>query len=68
MTLYPNIYRTLAPGPVVELRGYAAASRLAGKLYACLDYGGPTGTARDGWPRGCWPWPPSGRSWPPARP
>ena len=48
MTLYPNIYRTLAPGPVVELRGYAAASRLAGKLYACLDYGGPTGTARDG--------------------
>ena len=25
----------------------------------------PPGTA---WPRGCWPWPPSGRFWPPARP
>ena len=48
MTIHPNIYRTLAPGPVVELRGYAAANRLGGKLYACLDYGGPTGTARDG--------------------
>ena len=27
MQLYPNIYRTLAPGPIVELRGYAAACR-----------------------------------------
>ncbi len=48
MTIYPNIYRTILPGPVVELRGYASACRLPGKLYACLDYGGPTGTARDG--------------------
>ena len=48
MTLYPNIYRTLAPGPMVELRGYASACGLPGRLYACLDYGGPTGTARDG--------------------
>ena len=48
MQLYPNIYRTLAPGPIVELRGYAAACRLPGRLYACLDFGGPTGTARDG--------------------
>ena len=28
MQLYPNIYRTLAPGPIVELRGYAAACRI----------------------------------------
>ena len=48
MTLYPNIYRTIAPGPMVELRGYAAACGLKGRLYACLDYAGPTGTARDG--------------------
>lgn len=48
MTLYPNIYRTLAPGPMVELRGYASSCGLPGRLYACLDYGGPTGTARDG--------------------
>ena len=34
MELYPNIYRTLAPGPMVELRGYAAACRLPGRLYA----------------------------------
>ena len=48
MTLYPNIYQTIAPGPLVELRGYASACGLPGKLYACLDYSGPTGTARDG--------------------
>ena len=48
MELYPNIYRTLTAGPVVELRGYAAACRLPGRLYAYLDYNGPTGTARDG--------------------
>ena len=44
MKLCPNIYRALAPGPLVELRGYAAACGLPGKLYACLDYAGPTGT------------------------
>ncbi|HJB58503.1 MAG TPA: pyridoxal-phosphate dependent enzyme [Candidatus Faecalibacterium faecipullorum] len=48
MTVYPNLYRTLAPGPALELRGYAAACGLPGRLYACLDYAGPTGTARDG--------------------
>ena len=48
MQLYPNIYRALRPGPIVELRGYAAACRLPGKLYAYLDFDGPTGTARDG--------------------
>ena len=33
---------------MVELRGYAAACRLPGRLYAYLDCNGPTGTARDG--------------------
>ncbi len=46
--IYPNIYRTLAPGSVVELRGYAAACGLPGRLYAWLDFAGQTGTARDG--------------------
>ena len=48
MSIFPNVYQTLTPCPIVELRGYAAACGLGGKLYAYLDYGGPTGTARDG--------------------
>ena len=32
----------------MELRGYAAACGLKGRLYAYLDFAGPTGTARDG--------------------
>ena len=42
-----NIYQTLLPGPIVELRGYLAACGLRGRLYAYLNYNGPTGTARD---------------------
>jgi len=45
--IYPNIYQTLLPGPIVELRGYLAACGLRGRLYAYLNYNGPTGTARD---------------------
>lgn len=45
--VYANIYQTLRPCPIVELRGYAAARSLAGRLYAYLDFNGPTGTARD---------------------
>ncbi|MGN0707701.1 MAG: pyridoxal-phosphate dependent enzyme [Faecalibacterium sp.] len=48
MAIFPNIYQTLSPCPIVELRGYAAACGLGGKLYAYLDFSGPTGTARDG--------------------
>lgn len=47
MPIAPNVYQTLTPCPIVELRGYAADCGLAGRLYAYLDYGGPTGTARD---------------------
>lgn len=48
MPICQNFYQTLAPCPVVELRGYAAAKGLKGHLYAYLDFNGPTGTARDG--------------------
>lgn len=47
MAIYPNIYQTLVPCPIVELRGYLAACGLKGRLYAYLDYNGPTGTSRD---------------------
>ena len=48
MPIYPNFYQTLNACPIVELRGYAAACGLKGRLYAYLDFNGPTGTARDG--------------------
>ena len=32
----------------MELRGYLAACGLKGRLYAYLDFNGPTGTSRDG--------------------
>ncbi len=57
MPIYPNIYQTLLPGPIVELRGYLAACGLRGRLYAYLNYNGPTGTARDELAEGCWRWP-----------
>ena len=44
----PIFYQTLSACPIVELRGYAAACGLKGRLYAYLDFAGPTGTARDG--------------------
>ena len=48
MPIYPNFYQTLTACPIVELRGYAAACGLKGRLYGYLDFAGPTGTARDG--------------------
>ena len=45
--IYPNFYQTLLPCPIVELRGYLADCGLRGRLYAYLDFGGPTGTSRD---------------------
>ena len=47
MAIYPNFYQTLLPCPIVELRGYLAACGLKGRLYAYLDFNGPTGTSRD---------------------
>ena len=47
MAIYPNFYQTLLPCPIVELRGYLSACRLKGRLYAYLDFDGPTGTSRD---------------------
>ena len=44
MPIYQNLYQTLLPCPIVELRGYLAACGLRGRLYAYLDYNGPTGT------------------------
>ena len=41
MPIYPNIYQTLLPGPIVELRGYLAACGLRGRLYAYLNCNGP---------------------------
>ena len=48
MPIYPNFYQTLSACPIAELRGYAAACGLKGRLYAYLDFAGPTGTARYG--------------------
>lgn len=48
MPVFRNFYQTLSACPIVELAGYAAACGLNGRLYAYLDFGGPTGTARDG--------------------
>ena len=48
MPIHPNFYQTLLPCPIVELRGYLAACGLKGRLYAYLDFNGPTGTSRDG--------------------
>ncbi len=43
-----NYYQTLYSCPIVELTGYVRAAKLPGRLYAYLDFGGPTGTAKDG--------------------
>lgn len=47
MALYSNFYQSLQPCPIVELRGYTAARGLGGRIYAYLDFNGPTGTSRD---------------------
>jgi cysteine synthase A len=47
MAVFQNFYQMLSPGPIVELKGYAAAHKLNGQLYAYLDFAGPTGTSRD---------------------
>ena len=54
MPIYPNIYQTLLPGPIVELRGYLAACGLRGRLYAYLNYKAPPARRGTSWLRGCW--------------
>lgn len=43
-----NIYNTLYERPTVVLNGFAARHRLQGELLAYLNYGGATGSAKDG--------------------
>ncbi len=43
-----SYYHTLYDCPIVELSGYVRACKLPGRLYAYLDFGGATGTAKDG--------------------
>ena len=48
MAILRHYYQSLYENPVVELSGYTAAHSLPGMLYAYLDFGGATGTAKDG--------------------
>lgn len=43
-----SYYHTLYNCPIVELSGYTRAHKLSGSIYAYLDFGGATGTAKDG--------------------
>lgn len=42
-----NVYNTLYQRPTVRLDGYCALHGLPGELLAYLNYGGPTGSAKD---------------------
>ena len=48
MSIWKHYYQSLYNCPIVELSGYTAAHSLSGKIYAYLDFGGATGTAKDG--------------------
>lgn len=48
MSVLENYYEHLYHGPVVSLRGYCAHHRLQGSILAYLDFGGATGSAKDG--------------------
>lgn len=48
MPIQKHYYQCLYSNPIVELSGYESRHGLAGKLYAYLDFGGATGTAKDG--------------------
>ena len=56
MPIYQNLYQTLLPCPIVELRGYLAACGLRGRLYAYLTTTAPPARHGTTWPRGCWLW------------
>ena len=48
MPVLENYYEHLYHNPVVSLRGYCAHHRLQGSILAYLDFGGATGSAKDG--------------------
>lgn len=52
---YQEVYRS----PVVRLDGYSGRHNLSSSILAYLDFGGATGTSKDGLPKPCWPLPPS---------
>ena len=52
MPIYPNFYQTLSACPIVELRGYAAACGLKGRLYAYLDLQAPPARPGTALPKG----------------
>ncbi len=48
MAIVKNFYETLYHCPIVELVRYRKAHHLQGRIYAFIDFGGATGTAKDG--------------------
>ena len=48
MAMYKSYYQYLYACPVVELTGYTARFELPGRIFAYLDFAGPTGSAKDG--------------------
>ena len=47
MASLKNYYQKLYACPIVELSGYASAFRLKGRIFAYLNFDGPTGTGKD---------------------
>ncbi len=48
MSTHKNFCQYLYSCPVIELSGYTAQLGLSGRIFAYLDFAGPTGTAKDG--------------------
>ncbi|MFI3169289.1 MAG: cysteine synthase family protein [Faecalibacterium sp.] len=48
MAIIKNYYQTLYHCPIVQLSHYSTAHALKGNIYAYLDFGGATGSAKDG--------------------
>ena len=48
MAVFKSYYQYLYACPVVELAGYAARFGVPGRIFAYLDFAGPTGSAKDG--------------------
>ena len=47
MASLKNYYQKLYACPIVELSGYASAFQLKGRIFAYLNFDGPTGTGKD---------------------